>query len=108
MDDIMKAAKEANAYNFIMDLPQVCVFSEHLSLNSSDLCHCDYEMTLGDGGGVGLGVGGVGGGATWDSSIHRRTGIILKQLLMHHDTKMHHLRPQTKLGSLFIGLKLMP
>lgn len=24
-DDIIKAAKEANAYNFIMDLPQVCV-----------------------------------------------------------------------------------
>lgn len=32
MDDIMKAAKEANAYNFIMDLPQVCGFSEHVSL----------------------------------------------------------------------------
>lgn len=26
MDDIVKAAKEANAYNFIMDLPQVCRF----------------------------------------------------------------------------------
>lgn len=26
MDDITKAAKEANAYNFIMDLPQVCYF----------------------------------------------------------------------------------
>lgn len=25
MDDITKAAKEANAYSFIMDLPQVCV-----------------------------------------------------------------------------------
>lgn len=24
-DDIIKAAKEANAYNFIMDLPQVCM-----------------------------------------------------------------------------------
>lgn len=35
-DDIIKAAKEANAYNFIMDLPQVCVcvflwvFTDHL------------------------------------------------------------------------------
>lgn len=37
MDDIMKAAKEANAYDFIMDLPQVCRFSEHVSLKTSDL-----------------------------------------------------------------------
>lgn len=46
MDDIMKAAKEANAYSFIMDLPQVRGLSEHVSLNTSDLCHCDCEMTL--------------------------------------------------------------
>lgn len=30
MDEIMKAAKEANAYNFIMDLPQVCRLPESL------------------------------------------------------------------------------
>lgn len=26
MEDIIQAAKEANAYNFIMDLPQVCLY----------------------------------------------------------------------------------
>lgn len=37
MDDIMKAAKEANAYDFIMDLPQVRGFSELVSPPTSDV-----------------------------------------------------------------------
>lgn len=32
MDDVVEAAKEANAYNFIMDLPQVRGFSEQVPL----------------------------------------------------------------------------
>lgn len=48
MDDITKAAKEANAYSFIMDLPQVCVcvFKIMFPMFTSNLCHYDCEMTL--------------------------------------------------------------
>lgn len=34
MEDIIQATKEANAYNFIMQLPQVC---QHMNLFHSDI-----------------------------------------------------------------------